>query len=690
MRSFCPLRSLNPAWRSAARQLLAPVLLALAVSSPGCDRGESPEPTLAKARELASDGYYSEAAQLLKSKLEVVRAADRPQLHGEIARLYHRANVFDLALASAERALQGGNTSPEVLLAEADSLRALTRPGAEEKLRALLARAPDLPGANLGLARFLLRSADPAAALPLFEAYFKAATAEDLDYKTALAEHARALRNVGRYQEAADRYMLLLEDDPLEGIYYGGLAEALYRLKLRPEGKRVEEIYKAITQNAFEEHVEDRLREAGNTAFAQGQRAINRTRQKRYLEAFRSYYAAMKADPEEGRLRIFFADLAVQFRRFAEARAILSDGLQRKLQPASGFWWLLGRAALEAEAYPEALQAFQGALQALRSEGDLGGLERGQAPAFSVALALASCAVELKNAAGARQAAEAARTLQPASWEPSYWLGRADLVEGKAAEAVARFNEAVQKGCSIADLRVYGASALALLGKAGEAQARLKALLEAQPTHRGALAELVRLARDSGAPDPAVEEQLARVESERATIRKLDAQLDQVKLQEAGPTYLALARAYLALKDPRGFDLCFLASDLLPRDVDAIRLLLGGMRGPFDLFLRIRLLRRLVDLEPKDAPARLELAREYLALHVRLDEVDRLALQALGAGVTDRASGVEGARLRAGAARARGEAARAAAIAREALQVYPGAKELQTFAEQAISGPGRP
>jgi len=637
---------------------------------------QSLEPLLGKAEELSALGLYTEAAQLLGSSDFAGSAEERARLELEIGRLYNRANVHDLALPAAEAALKLGSKEPDALYVQADALRHLRRPGAEQKLESLLEAVPDHLQAKLSLARIRMHSSQPASALPLFEEYFRRAEPSDANYKVALLEHARALRNAGRYQECADRYTVLLEADPLEGTFYSGLAEALYRLKLRQEGRFVEEIYKLISQSAFEEHVEDRLRETGNTAFAQAQKAINRTRQRRYLEAFQSYSRALEYDRSDARLRALFADLAIQFRRFEEARSVLKDAIGAGMKPASGLHWMLGRLLLEEESYREAAGSFASGIQALSAEGDQGGVERGQAPVFSIHLALARCWIELREGDRAREAALAAQALSQTSWEPAYWLGRAELLAGRPREALALFAEASQKGGKdLADLGVYSAMALERTGRAGDAVSRLEALIKAQPGLLPAHEELVRILKSSGAAAaPAADEALNRLLASRAEIRSLQAKLKDLRLADCGPVYFELGKLHLALREPRAFDCFFLAADLLPRSAEVCRLLLSGMRQSQDIFVRLRYLRRLHALEPADPGVLAALAGLYLKLHVRLDEAERLAQALHGIKPTP-----ESYRLTVHAAFLRGDDSRARALLSEALAAFPsdaGLKEL--------------
>ncbi len=655
--------------RSVSRGLFC--LLSLAT---GCDRGAPVDSALAKAKELEQKGLCTEGAQFLRSSASGVRKSDQGRLQLEVARLYHRANVHESALSAAEEAIRLGVADPDAAYVEADSLRALVKPGAEEKLSALLAKTPDHLEARLALARVRLRSNLPQSALPLFDEYFKGAKPGDPSFKVALLEHARALRNVGRYQDSADRYALLLEGDPLEGAYYSGLSECLYRMKLRKEGRFVEEIYKVISQSAFEEHVEDRLRETGNTAFALGQRAINRTRQHRYLEAFQSYHDALAVDQGDARIRTFYSDLAIQFRRLHEAREALGEGLKKGSQPASGLWWMLGRVALEEEDSAGAVSAFQGSLKALQAEGPQGGgVELGQAPAFSVHLALARAAIESGANAVARQAASRARELLPASWEPAYWLARVELLEGKPSEALKLLAEAAEKGGrDFADLAVCSQAASAQLGKREEAIAKLEALIQAQPGLRPAYEELRRIAKAGGSLAAGTEQLCAQFDAVRSEIRDLDARLQTQPLSSCGEIYALLGRRYLSLKDPRAFDYFFLAADLLPRNAEMARLLVSGLKQSQDIFVRMRYLRRLVDLEPGDESALSQLSGLYLKLHVRIDEAERLAERLHALKPT-----AESHRLRAEAVLLRGDASRARELLTRAIADFPGDSALR-------------
>jgi tetratricopeptide (TPR) repeat protein len=507
-----------------------------------------------------------------------------------------------------------------------------------------------------------MRSDNPAAALPLFDGYFKGAAPNDPEYKVALLEHARALRNVGKYQEAADRFALLLEDDPLEGAYYSGLAEALYRMHLRKEGRFVEEIYKLISQNAFEEHVEDRLRETGNTAFALGQRAANRMRQRRYLDAFRSFLGALEADRGDPRLRVFYADLCLRFSRLRDARAVVNGAIQAGMKPASGLWWMLGRIALEAENAREALAALQNGAQVLQAEGDQGGPDKGQA----------------REPAIARPAVARAAEVQASSWEPLYWLGRIELAAGAAPKALALFEEAQKRGAkSLIDLLHYQALALEAAGRREEAIAQLERVVQSQPGFVDSHKELVRLLASDPARGKPVEDAYAEAQRTREAIRARERQADERPLGECGEIYLELGKLHFKVKDPRAFDDCFLASDLLPGSAEACRLILSGMKQPQDTLVRIHYLRRILELEPDSEEVLAGLAEIFAKLHVRLDEAALLAGKLHALKPTARSY-----RLRGEVALQRGEREHARGLLQQGLAAFPGDAGLREAMEK--------
>jgi len=601
---------------------------------PGCDRGGGGGPKegprdlkslLAEFDGLAQRGLFVEAAHVLSPWIESFPPQEQGGIELKVAAAFHRGKLHDQALKHAEAAIKAGVEEPQVYYVLGDSQRALFHGAARGTLEKLLALAPDHHLGELSLARFHFRAGDVAEALKLFESYFKSAKMDEPEYGLALLEQARALRSAGRFQEAADRFAVLLEQDPLDFKLYSELASALYRLRLRKEARFVEEIYKVLSQDAFEEHIEARLREKGATALALGQEGANRTRQRRFLDAFRAYRLGVEAGPTEPRLRIFLADLSIQFRRLREAEVLLDEGLRLKAEPASGLLWKKGLVAIERGAFPAALKSLATAQAALAREGNQGGEERGQAPSYPLHLALAWAAVEAgdwQTAAGAIEAAEAANA---SSWEPSYWLGRLELARGEPDKAFGRFEDASRKGGKDSiDVEYYRALALARRGRDGEAGEALKRILDRHPGFDKAHATLLELPGIDPALKVETETAFRRLKDLQAQIKARESAVDSKPLEHCGLDYLELAKLRIKAKAPGAFDLLFLAADLIPDQAEPCKLLIAGLKQSQDVFVRLEYLRRLLRVEPENAGARAAIADTYLKLHVRLGEAAQM------------------------------------------------------------------
>jgi tetratricopeptide (TPR) repeat protein len=649
--------------------------LALAAAlSAGCGDG-SPLPgkngelsvLLPRAEDLAGRGLPREAGDIIAARLETLPPEEKGEAFAAMARFYHRAKAWQLSHDAASRALAAGVERPEVLFHVADARRSLHLPGAEDALEKLVRMAPDFYPAQLALGRLRFRTSDPASALPFFDRYFQKAMPADAEYSLALLEHGRALRSAGRLQEAADRFAVLLETDPFEREHYSELATTLYRMRLRKEARLVEHMYRAVSLTPIEKDqdggpgtTEER------TAIGLGRRAIRATRERRFGDAFRSYAAAISVGRADPRLRNWYADLCIHFRRFGEARGILEEALRSGLEPSSGLWWMRGRLHLEVEDDGAALDAFERALAALEREGSAGGPDRGQAPGSSLLLALARAAIGAGDLVAAERAVAAAAPGSAESWEPFYWRGRVLLAAGDAAGAGAQFAEARRRGgASVLDLRHWSAIALEKRGERELAERELEEVVERSPSFVPALEALARLA------GPARSEErrraLAAAAALHAAVKARSRSIDSQPLEKCGEDYLDLARLLWRLEDPDFADCLLLAGDLLPPRADVERLVVGALREPRDAFVRLSRLRRLHALEPDDGEAITAIAATYLQFHVRLDEAARLAerLHAI-------APSARSWRLRGEAALLRGEREKAVEILRQAALAHPG------------------
>lgn len=340
-----------------------------------------------------------------------------------------------------------------------------------------------------------------------------------------------------------------------------------------------------------------------------------------------------------------------------------------------------GRVLLEKEEIRAAGDAFQRGMEALRGEGDLGGQEKGQAPAFSLLLSVARSAIETGDLPVADDALDKAARASPESWEPHYWRGRLELARGDPRKAASLFSEAAGRGGgALLDLTYWNAVALEKLGDGAGAVARLREVVRSTPGFLPAVEDLARLSPGEPAGTGTMDDARARLRAARAEVKRLEKDADSRPLSGCGPTYLELGKLGLSLREPSAFDYLFLSADLDP-GAEVYRLILSGLKQSQDVFVRARFLRLLLGLEPADESALHALAEVYLKLHVRLDEAERIA-DALHRLKPSAASW----RLRGEAALLRGDRERAGGILRQGLAAFPGDEAIRGLLERA-AGP---
>jgi hypothetical protein len=668
---------------------LAPLLLASASILGGCtgDPAAAARALVDEAEETAREGQELEAAKLLRSRVESLPPAARSAVWLGAARHFHRAGLLEDALKCAQAAIASGKESPEPLYLEGDSLRRLGR--LEEGQRSLEKLLQLEPGNRLGqlsLAEIRFRALDPASALPLFESYLKEASPGEARYEEALLEHGRALRAAGHSQEAADRFVLLLEKDPLNGPLYSELASSLYRLRLREEARFVEEIYRTVAEASVEEELEKTLRENGVNGYSLAQSALNSLRAKRFLGAYQGFRRAVEVAPRVPLIRIHFSELCLKLRRLGEARSVLEGGLRLGLRPISGIRWMEARLNIEERDFDAARRSIRKAEEALQAEGELGGMESGQAPPSLHLLAVGAC-LEAGDREGAGEELKRAEAGLSGSWELAYCQGRIRMARGDAAGAAALFAAALQNGGASSggqarnDLHYWNGLALEASGRREEALEELSGLRRSSRGYLPLYEPLFRLESDPE-KKAALKRATGNLTRLLAEIRELERAADRLPMERCAQEYLKLARLYLRIQEPSAFNLLFLLADLMPREPEVLRLLLSGTTQLRDLFVRIHLLRRLLELEPEAKPILTELAGIYLKLHVRLAEGSRLAesLHRLG-------PSPQSYRLLGELALAQGDAESAREVLKRGLGAYPSDEGLRKALERAQESP---
>ena len=563
---------------------------------------------------------------------------DRVATVREAARDALRGGAPQHAIEIAEAAAKAGDGDPELLYFRGEGLRRVQRfAEAEEALTELLRQSPSHRAGSLALGIVRASTSGPEAALPLIEAYLRSAGPGDPLRAEALLEAARALRAAARPIESADRLVELLEGDPFRAELYSELAQSLYRARRREEGRFLEEAYRQFAEASAGEEAASSFARSGLKGFALAQGAWNDMKQRRFLSAFRSFKAAMAAAPSLVRIRLDLAELHLRFRRVASARALVDEALRAGARPASGLRELEARLFLEAKDSISAARAVRGAVEELEREGNQGGLDGGQAVVSSLRVLRLRAAIESGDLDAATRLFDAADSSakegEQERWQLSFWRGRLEMARGSMGPALERFAEAAAAGGSgNLDLLFHRALVLERLGRAAEAREELDYIREAFPSHEPIYDPLVRL-------EPVDSERRGKLEKARTNLRALLAkieairqQADRTPIEQCGALYLELAKLGLKARDPSATDALFLAAELLPRDAEALGLLLRGTNVPRDIFVRLHLLRRLLDVASADAEALAEIAEIYLRFRVRAEEGRRIAerLHALG------------------------------------------------------------
>lgn len=631
--------------RSAGLSRLILLTLAAGLLPGGCSpAGKAPAPALAEhlaqADRLARAGRPRGAAELLEKVRRSSAEGGAQGLPGKIAGYYLASGSNQGALRWAEAALAAPPRDLDALYVKGEASRRLADlETARGALGEVLRISPGHLHANLSMARLKFRASAPAEALSYFKSYFSTVGKDEPEdiLATARLEYGRALRATGRHQEAADEFALLIEREPGRSEYYSELSATLYRMRLRKEAKFLEGIYKGLSQGSFEEYGVAKMRTEGREAQALAQQAVNRQRQRRFLDAFDSHRTALEANTGDARIPILYARYCLGFRRINEGLEVISAAINAGCRPLSSLWWEKGRLEAERGNWQAAADAFQSTLQAIGAQQDEGvrqGAAGAQANRFSAFLGLARSRVELGQHGAAAEAIEEARKLSAAAWEPSYWSGRSLLSRGESAAALRAFDEALRlcregKMELPGDLTAYRAVAL---GRSGQGEGALEALLaqlEKAPGRVELYPEVIALCGGDAARKEWAGKRLGEMTANREKIDQLETKLQAVALEGSAGIYVELARAYSVFQQRVAYDCLFLASELDPANTGVLKDLLKIRKSPQEVFFRLRLLRRLLAAEPMNEPALYGIGEIFVKLHVRTGEARALVAEGL-------------------------------------------------------------
>ena len=168
-------------------------------------------------------------------------------------------------------------------------------------------------------------------------------------------------------------------------------------------------------------------------------------------------------------------------------------------------------------------------------------------------------------------------------------------------------------------------NALAALAAEGDAGGPLYGQADAADCELRLADALLALEKTHASTRDLVTERGRKASELRDALENLAERIDTTALDESSALYLELGDLRTHMRQPEALRCFLLAADLDPANAIVRKRLLGGLREPREFFVRLRVLRQLVTLEPDFPPALLELAGRYARLGARLEEAERLA-----------------------------------------------------------------
>ena len=623
------------------------LLLAFCLSpSAGCDRASRPlgpavllAPAPSPAEQLEATGRWAEAAASRRDEAFGLGPEKWDESVKHALTDYLMADRLEDAERFAAECLERSPQSHEVLFYLGDSQRVLMQyEAARATLEKLLSKAPGHAKGSLVLAHVLARLGRHAEALPLFERFLASAEAEAPRELRAVAEidRARSLRRLGRNEESADAIAAVLEADPFHTV---ALAEAVQTFSLLGKhelARGLREMHAWLFERGHQLSSEGEskvYRTIPAWEGAQEREALQAADRRDFVAATRKLGALLAAQPADATLAAPLARLWLRLFRFHDALRVAEGVLGRGVE-----WADLLRASADASI---ALGRTEDARKALRRAFALLASRSADDPGLVLETHQRSGLLELEPGGSPEDAAacfERARAIAPGDWRPLYGSGRAEIEKGDARKALellgAARTLAVKDPGGPADLRRWTAVAKGLSGDLRSAAREIMELVHQSPEDLENFKAFERVfgSRRNEQEVVRVLEMKKRLE-ERAEAKEAALRaVSDAPFASSAQGYLALGRLLLAEGSrEKALDVLFLAADLEPTGTEALRLAAGALTGPNEAFLRLRALRRLLELAPDDPESLAAAARLYVELGLRLDEAESLALRLMKA-----------------------------------------------------------
>ena len=558
--------------------------------------------------------------------------------------------IVDYLMASrledAERlvaeCLEKSPQSHEVLFYLGDSQRVLMDyEGARRTLERLLATRPDHLQGTLALGHVNARLGRPAEAIALLELYLAKGEGPPELRSMAVVEWARALKRLGRKQEAADKLCALLESEPYHTVALSEAAQVFAMLGQAEVAKGIRAAHAWLFERGHQLSVEDesKVYSTGPTSRADAARlALQAADRREVLAAARQLSQLLAVEPGDAIhaaalarlwLRVFRCHDATGVSRAARSHGARSADLLR----------------IEAEAWSEvgnddaARLLFIEASKVLAEPGAL----RGDEAAFVVDTHVrgALLALESKETGGmqaARDCLARAEAAAPEDWRVAYGKARVEIAAGRAREASSHLEQAAERsrlggGRVPAEVRRWSGVVSGVTGDLSSAAREILALVKENPGELENFKAFEQaFASQRGDPQVVQVLDLKRKLEERLAARRraVEAVADS-PLGSCAASCLALGKLLAAEgARERALDAFFLAAELDDSLNEALSRAADLLTLPQERFVRLKALRAVLERSPGDPVVLEGLIRAYLTLGARLDEAEALALRLQG------------------------------------------------------------
>ena len=569
---------------------------------------------------LEEAGKWLEAAQLYR-RLALSGATIDP---GWVQRAI-------VAYLTADRAADAEAFTADVLQRDPDFLEVLFFYGegqrvtmryeeAEGTYRRLLERRPRHVKGSLSLGHVLSRLGRAEEALPFFEAFLDNPAQEEFLRDQAELDYARALRTLGRTQDALDRLTMLLERKPYHPQALTEVARVLVRLKKRELAKALRGTVSYLAKRGHLQTTDDGrslVSEGPVNVRVKARVALHAEDRYEFLPALEGYRQVVRETVGEPEPVELLASLLFRIKRFSECVRVIDE---------------LGAATVDLYLLRFLAQVSEG-----RDDEAMASLERlfhersslRNTPAAHKIL-LAAVHNQLDTGRGLDVAARWLRVaVEVAPDEPAVLLARVRLLLARgrvdhAARRLERYPEAARAG-SAAYLRLQ-AVAKGLSGDKEFAGSQLLALMRAAPGERRNFIAFARVFAADSSPSARQVLQLGgRLAGRLERLTQAYRALSQGPLDKCATLYRQTARLLLDAGNRRSAIDCLFMASALDDGVDAPLALGQLLIRPPELFPRLNALRTALARAPDDRRVKATLVRVYAEQGLRMGEASRLA-----------------------------------------------------------------